>query len=225
MRLSKFQSEILDAVLKGSIFDIESFFKTFIKSEYSTGKHPSYAIGDDYIISADIPIYVLENEDEAINQTKEFIALWDKLIKNGLIVNVPIHRFPRIVMPVCCKGNEVARRFLTIILPYWHDQIATLSDIYDFIKRGYLTEEEYYHKEEDRDRKKAQRLTLFISLASIVLSLIISIVTTILNYRLYSTERSVTIKNPSAFLDTTKVVIVNNTDAKRNSIIFNKKIK
>jgi hypothetical protein len=69
-----------------------------------------------------------------------------------------------------------------------------------FVDRGYLTEDEFYKKEEDKDRKA----TLKKASISLWASIIIFAIATIINFCLYTKDREVYIKNNK---DTIKVII------------------
>jgi hypothetical protein len=70
-----------------------------------------------------------------------------------------------------------------------------------FVNRGYLAEDEFYKKEEDKDRKAALKRANI----SLWASIIIFAIATIINVCLYTKDRDVNIKN---YKDTTKVIIV-----------------
>jgi hypothetical protein len=97
-------------------------------------------------------------------------------------------------------------------------EIIPLPGLSTFIQNNYQTGEEIGKNEETIDRKANLSLTRKVAYISLGISIILSATTLVFNYFIYTTDRTVLIKNSNAFSDTTKVVIINPAVQKRDSI-------
>lgn len=157
------------------------------------------------------------NRTELFQNLQEFISLWDKLEKNGLIKNLPRSTIASNATKFIVKkaqGNryETDWEFIPIIYQYHNIQIYCLPELKKFIENKYKTNEEIQHEKEFeymelnlKVTKKAQNTTKWIA----AISIIVSIVSLLANLYFYSINRTVSITNPNAFKDTTHIIILN----------------
>lgn len=210
MTLSDPQKEIVDLIRSGEVYDVHSFLVRYVaqprKSDRTT-----------YDLTTD--------EATAEPLVKEFLALWNKLIQCELVLEISTKADK--MFGVFNQRGEWSKLIARIVEGYLAKVIIPLPGLDDFVQRGYLTTEEYYHREERkrwedeaRDRKIAldeerqarkvsQRWTIAIGISGILVGLF----TVLSQYFTYKTDRYVTVTNPHAFSDTTKVLILSTAAA------------
>lgn len=131
------------------------------------------------------------------------------LIENNRVevYEVPIPIFTRDFPANDAERSQVVQndRLLGIIDKYNEKAIHPIrTELFDVVLRGYLTKDEIRFNEEREDGRNAQKWARIIGFTAIGAS----VLSRILAWWLSSGERDVTIKNPKAFQDTLKVLIV-----------------
>jgi len=202
MKLSNFQKTVISSILDGKCTEIESFLNKYgeLTQEVSQG---NYFVANTPFNNGSI-VYVPKDRNLTFTRLKEFVSLWDRLQVMGLIYTVSLDLKGKPLFPLFERNLSPDTAMLSIIHERLLKEIVTLPELTDFTARGFLTTEEYFLQEENRDRKKAQRLTLIIAVVSIAATFI----SALFQYFTYTTDRNVVIKNAHAFSDTTKVIII-----------------
>jgi hypothetical protein len=203
MRLTNFQKTVVNSILVGQCSNIESFLNEYGELTQEKAKGNSF-LGDHISFDKDSIIYVPKNRDLTLTRIKEFVSLWDRLQVIGLIYTVSLNYERRRLFPLFMDTVSPDSTMLSIIHEQINKDIVPLPELKDFVARGFLTTEEYFLQEENRDRKNAQRWTKIIALISILATLF----SALFQYFTYRTDRNVVIKNDHAFSDTTKVIII-----------------
>ena len=203
MTLTDFQKSLVSSILAGKSNDVTSFLHGYCDLSEAINPGNSYFEHNDY--TRGIKVYVPKQDSLALSRLKEFVSLWDKLERTGLIYSssIPPGKWP--LLPIFTASLELNTSMLSIMKDFNRKEIIAFPELSDFVARGYLTSEEYFLREENRDRKRAQSLTLAIAILSIMATLFGAI----LQYVTYTTDRTVHITNSRAFSDTTKVMILN----------------
>ncbi len=219
MKLSDFQKTVIKSLLSGKCTTIDSFLTEFGELTQEKASGNSYIANTSF--ERDSPVYVPKNRELTETRLKEYVSLLDRLQKIGLIYTVSFDLQAKGLFPLftAAFGPDVA--LLSLVIDRLKKEIVPLPELSEFVLRGYLTTEEYIAKEENRDRKKAQRLTLIIAIISITATFLSSL----FQYLTYTTERNVIIKNQSAFPDTTKVLILNSKPLIKDSLHVSTKHK
>lgn len=209
MRLSEFQQKVVKDILSGKVYDLISYAMAVpVKlwgGEYSKQR---YEVFPDLVICPGDPVNKAIDENEAFVQLKEFVALWDYLERLGLIKGIQIRQGPARRLTIFGADDAPHYTILSLVYPYVNKQIAVLPGLSDFVERGFLTEAEFFHQKEIEDRKEALRLTRRVAYISLGISIAVAVFTTLFSFLAYRTDRFVTITNPKAFVDTTKVILV-----------------
>jgi hypothetical protein len=216
MKLTDFQKKLVDDIRDGNVTDLKSFNERHIEFEKANYK----GVGErgmslrrrdqtrgSFVVRSSTEVKIFKNENETFKKYLEFIALWDYLEANRIIVRVMKARSGEINEYFFYffknDGQTPNQDFHSIIWDYLDYDIAPLPTISDYIARGYLTAEEYNLEQEKRDRRTAQQVTIGIAIFTVVAS-------SLFNYFTYTKDRYVYIKNEDAFKDTIKVIIIDN---------------
>ena len=213
MKLTDFQKTIVAAILSGKCTNVESFLQDqcdLTPAMNTTGSY--YRVM--YKFEQNSRVYIPKDPAVALSRLKEYVSLWDKLQKSGLIYSSSLDPKGQNLFPIFGPNMKPDDKILSILKDYHENEIVPFPDLNDFVARGYLTTEEFFLQEENRDRKRAQKLTLYIALISIAATLLSSL----FQYLTYTTDRTVLIKNPRAFADTTKIIILNQGRVKTDSV-------
>jgi len=202
MKLSDFQKTVVNSILSGKCTEIVSFLNEYgeLTQEISQG---NYSIAS-HSFSNGSTVYVPKDRELTFTRLKEYVSLWDRLQVMGLIYTVSLDLKGKSLFPLFRSATSPDTAMLSIIYEHLKKEIFTLPELSAFAARGFLTTEEYFLQEENRDRKKAQRLTLIIA----VISIAATFLSALFQYFTYTTDRNVVIKNANAFSDTTKVIII-----------------
>jgi hypothetical protein len=214
MHLTEFQRSLTKDMFDGRITNIESYLKLHIKTNQEISKGAVY--GAKPMVMGNKPIYVMIDENEAIRQIKEFISLVSELEKARLVLSIEIER--PLQYPLFNKSGEYSKLPNLITQQFAKKEIIPLPGLSTFIHNNYQTEEEIDKIEETRHRKTNLSLTRKVAYISLGISILLSVTTMVFNYFIYTTDRTVLIKNSNAFSDTTKVVIVSSSIQKVDSI-------
>lgn len=204
MTLTSFQKNLVGSILAGKCNDIQSFLHSHCDLAETTNNTRNFYYEANFYPRG-IKVYVPNDDAVALARLKEFVSLWDKLDRSGLIYSSSIPPGNWSLPPILTASSELNTSMLSIIKDFNKKEIVAFPELSDFVARGHFTSEEYFLREENRDRKRAQRLTLLIAVVSILATL----AGAFLQYMTYTTDRTVYIKNARAFSDTTKVIILN----------------
>ncbi len=79
MQLTDFQKRIIKEIAAGKIFDIYSFVSAIPVGVWGGQPYRIIEIAEDYEATQNTPITKVMDEEEALTQFKEFVALWDFL--------------------------------------------------------------------------------------------------------------------------------------------------
>jgi hypothetical protein len=218
MYLSDFDKEIIQAILNKKCITVDSFLLQYGDLEKKSNNNVHH-MGNYYEFQPGTIIYVPRDPLSALAKLRQFLSLWDKLEKLGLIYTTSTPPKGLRLFPVFTADLQPNQDFLSSIHKFHEKEIVAFYELQEFISRGYLTEDEYYRREENSDRKKAQYLTIAIA----VISILATIITTIFQYYTYTNEHYVYIKNAQAFQDTAKVRIVNTQSIVHDTVFVKKK--
>lgn len=218
MKFSPSQITIINKISEGVIYDLDSFLKDFF--EYENGQCVGGHLGDYYEFKNGQNVFIIKNKEELINKTAEFISLIEYLKSCYLIHVISEYRPKDKVFPMCYRkepnsGPEAFSKFFQMVKDYYDKEFLPLPEIDAFVKRQYKTKEEHNAELEKMDRKESQKLTRKIAYITISISVIVSLLTFILNYLTYTTERNVKITNTREFKDTMIVKISKDIDSSK----------
>ncbi|MBI3580309.1 MAG: hypothetical protein HY089_12970 [Ignavibacteriales bacterium] len=149
--------------------------------------------------------------------------LWNQLEKANLIYSLSIDG--RNPFPLFKQDGKPYTKALHTIWQFNLREIVVFPELSDFVKNNFLTFEELKAADEATDRKTSLQLTRRVAYISIGISVALAVITVIINYLTYTTERTVTIKNPSAFSDTTRVLILNQEKPLNQKPVLGKDLK
>ncbi|MGA2623214.1 MAG: hypothetical protein ABSF91_05110 [Bacteroidota bacterium] len=210
MKLSSIQQEIVRAWLQNKATDTEKFLLQFGDFERFILQQ-SYP-GWDLVCDPKTTGYIPKNRDKTISELTEFISLWSRLEREGLVTRLRRASKGVRLLPIFASQNDAEHEIMGIIRSYDGFYVAPLPELSDFVDRGFLTLDEQRfaqdaadRKQEAADRKQAQQLTFRIAVVSIVVSLLMGF----FQFVTYKTQRDVLITNMNAFRDTTRVLVLN----------------
>ena len=212
MTLTEFQKSIVRDILTEKITDIESFITNDVK--VWSGKNPpnvSFALFGRYSIDPNQDIFKVMDEKEAVSQLRQFVVLWNQLEKANLVYSLPIP--DRKPFPLFKQDGNPYYKALHIVQQFNAKEIVAYPELLDFVNSNFMTIEELKALDEARDRKETLRLTRRVAYISVAISIVLALVTVLFNYLTYTTDRTVTIKNPHAFNDTSKIIILGEPDS------------
>ncbi|HVN48688.1 MAG TPA: hypothetical protein VMU30_07690 [Bacteroidota bacterium] len=148
----------------------------------------------------------MKDEKAALSQLRQFVTLWNQIEKSNLSYSLPVTK--KHPVPIFKQDKNPYYKAIQIAWQYADKEIVSFPELFDFINNNFITVEEARANQEIEDRKEALRLTRQLAYFSISISVVIAIITCIFNYLTYTNDRNVIIKNPHAFSDTTKVVMI-----------------
>ncbi len=145
----------------------------------------------------EIGIYI-ENDDKLVDALSDFDFFIQKLATYHLVgkVNIGIHQdkiLYYITDNICT--HRPSRVNNTIALLYGVIQLSVASELEVFIRNDYKTGEEIEKQKDEAYKNESLKVTRRIAYISICASVIISLLTTILNIITYNNNRNVTIKS------------------------------
>ena len=207
MNLTQLQKTIVKDILEERITSIDSFIRLHITLSHGKNKtNGTFSLGDNYNIESGQEIFTVIDEKEALSQLRQFVVLLNQLEKSDLIFSLPITKQPP--FPLFRQDGNPYRKALHIIFQYTAKEIVSFPELSDFVKNNFLTTDELKANDEAADRKESLRLTRKVAYITVGISIAISLISVLFNYLTYTKERVVTISNPGAFSDTTKVLIL-----------------
>lgn len=212
--LTEIQKKLVNQILDGKIYDFSTFlFENKLTEEDNKEKIDNilYKYKTGFPIDKDgQQIFImLKNVKESFDIIINFISLLKILEeKNFIFTNKIIYssyikfdiNYYNVEEKILIKNMNSLFNEREIIEFYPTEELKELK------KREYLTENEYFTKEEDKDRKAALKQAIISQRWTIGISLGIFIIGTIINLFIYTKDRDVSIKNNK---DTTKVLLVN----------------
>jgi hypothetical protein len=204
VELTDFQRAVVDSILAGKVTTIETFLTEHCDLENVPNEGSGYATRGDGMINHGDVVFPPRDESATFARLTEFITLCKKLESMGLLFTVPTERRrlkPVFRRKVTADKMELDLRIWSMLEENREKGIAASPELATFVKHGYLTVDEENRKLEAQDRRIAQRDTRIIAYASIGVSVLISIATSVFSYLTYTKERSVMITNTNAFPD------------------------
>lgn len=220
MHLSEFQKNITKSIISRDVYDIESFLQKYCDLDKTQNKGGTFVTTyGNY--DNQIQVYIAKDEETALRKIKEFITLWKTLEKIDLLFSISKTRKRSYVLPIFTTNNPPSPtapfdEMLAIIKDYDFKEIVFTPELEKFVERNFLTSDEYEKEQERLDRIESQKLTRKIAYITITISVIISLITALLNFLTYTNDRNVRITNKNIFQDTIRVEIMN----RRDSIVF-----
>lgn len=226
MYLTDNQKKILNDIVENKITDVYSyldgnkeFVHEFFDDHFLLELYPKEY---EDALQAGAYLLPLEKYKNICQDFFEFVTLCQLIERLGMIhtTKMPIDRkwyFP--ILPYDSVSNnkytfpdeynwpDEIRRINQILFERYVWEFFPYPELHEFIKRGYKTNYELISENEDKDRKKAQKMTFRIAMFTIILSSLISIVAAFFNYITYDKKREVEIKNLNAFPESTKVYL------------------
>ena len=225
MQLTPLQKQIVDSIIHGRNCTIQQFFEQCCafhahdrKPEFSNDVYGERPVRD----ALSEKLFVVDDSNKAYDQIKEFVSVWHKLEASKLIIGIPSHK-PTLIFPVYYtddneKSFKLDTRIVALFDKYDAREIVPHPELKEFLESDFNTREELLEKRQLLERKSAdsraeraearaltsEKWTRTIALVS----LFVSVVAIFLNFLTYRTDRSVTITNPNAFQDTTRVVLI-----------------
>jgi hypothetical protein len=211
MKFTTIQKEIIQSIVNKKTTDIHSYINIFFNFDKSLIK-PSGMHNDPYkdgLVDPGIDkeIYIVKEQDDAIQKIRDYSVVIHRLEKNDLIYLNNIENDKDIRKSFYAekpKGLFPDRVLFNILNKFYNQEIIVTPELKDFVDRNYLTFEENEIFEERKHRIKAQRLTIIIA----IFSILGTIGTTLFQYFTYTNERVVLIKNENAFSDTLNIRII-----------------
>ncbi len=223
MVLTDLQKRAIDTIISGEARDIETFFLKYfekiggLRDSGRPGEFEGRALID---VKAPDNFFVVSDKSGALECLGEFVVLRQKLTAANLVVIVPKKKdaiLPLYYQPYDTDHLEPDFDSLSVLNQFNQESLVPTGDLRRFVEKGYLTVEEIESeekmsalKEERGDRRKAQRWTQFLALASIL----VSAFSVIYQIATHKSSNEVTIKNEHAFPDTAKVLILERAGVK-----------
>jgi hypothetical protein len=202
MHLSEQEKRIILSIRKLEISSLQDYISSFIETIDQQNTFGIY-VEDDFVINANENLKILKDPSEAIASILKFLALCRRLESRDLIqlINKPIEKqsIPKLMERKEIKKDNYSISINKNIVSLYRENggfsISVNSELYSFIENNFLTQEEVQLKEERASRVRAERITLIIATASILFSTLTSIGIAWFNYKTYTTERTVVVKN------------------------------
>jgi len=183
MLRSEFSQKVVRDILSGKVHDLLSYAMAVpVRLWGGETSKQRYEIAHDLIICPGDPVNKPMDEREAFTQLKEFVALWDYLEQLGVIRGTQIRQPP--VRRLTIFGAEDAPHYtiMSLIYPYVNKHIIVLPGLSEFVERGFLSEEEFFHQKETEDREAALRLTRRVAYITLAVSMVIAVFTNLFGY-------------------------------------------
>jgi hypothetical protein len=171
-----------------------------------------------YYINTNDDMYPINyhEEDEVLSEVAHFYSICEYLNVNKYIniINIPSRK--RKIYFLAFIGNsknddEFTEHYTAdlninkLIIEYSSKRIFSTPELTEYIKNGYKTRDDIELKSEKDQRKKAEKWTRILAIASIIVSILI----TLFNFSTYKNSREVTLTNDSIFKDPITVKIKN----------------
>ncbi|MDD5362274.1 MAG: hypothetical protein PHN88_09090 [Ignavibacteria bacterium] len=200
MTLSEKQKKYVNQLLLGEITDIFSFIGKNIELEEAKEKSDYDSLVYRIKTGWGKPFLIKDVED-VYNSLLNFLVLIEMLEKKGLVFIRNLNdKYDISFQTISIVHADKILLINSLIKDYEYRLIFPTPELFDFARRGFISQDEYFSIEENKDRKKAQKLTLIIAIASIIFGCI----TTSFQYFTYSKEREVIISKNK---DTSKIII------------------
>ncbi len=221
MLISDSQKNIIQSLLQGQVFSINDFIKKKLVA-YSTQIIPDrdfYYARDAYLYDGiNRDYYYLPHDRLGLKSDLiDFVQVVSILVQNGLLLQIE-RESSKLIYPLIKQDNFRPNDFVTdyellsIVFSVREYEFHPTAALHPFVEANYLTESEIlenkreqYLQDEMRDRKVSMRLTFALA----IISILVSIATTYINVSTYTTLREVRITNLKTINDTTKVLLVN----------------
>ncbi|NUN68844.1 MAG: hypothetical protein HUU02_03940 [Bacteroidetes bacterium] len=221
MVISDIQKIICNDILNSTFYSVDIMLTDLVKFE--TIDNPTHKRFEKYWALFKGKEHGLVPQDRVLvrQYVLEYIALVNLLVDAGLVVRTnPITS--EYIYPIYIQDSDGKffpdQLILSLIREIVDDEIYPLEPFKHFIKNNFVTiaesvEIEERHKrqhesdtikEQYLEEKKARRISQRISIGLAIISLAVSLYSAYT----YSITREVFIKNPSAFRDTTKVILL-----------------
>lgn len=159
MELTDFQKWIINGIIADEIVSYRSFSYRF--GEIVKMKIDTNLTGKE--VPKHIHHYFKNSKENYIGSLKEYFSLVVKLSKNGLIILVD--------GKISSKEDFLTMKdtdFMTYELEdYRHKDIITLPELASFVKRGYLTYDEFLS---EKERGRPWRIALFIAVLTVLIN-------------------------------------------------------
>ncbi|HCA80860.1 MAG TPA: hypothetical protein DEP53_14115 [Bacteroidetes bacterium] len=208
MELSDFQKRIVQSLLAGKSCHIVDFLKDDCGA---SGEKENHDLFKGVIFRPDETgfAFVVPKRNEAYALLQEYLALWHKLLKADLVIQIPYQKgitpgFYYEVEGGATRTVDLESRINATVDAYYLFALVPTSELKLFAENKHKTSEEIDLLDQAKDRKRTLSWTIALALFSIA----VSVVTTYYNIKSYTTDRSVTITSQRASTDTTKVMLV-----------------
>jgi hypothetical protein len=207
MILTGFQKKVVQDIIDGKVKDLESLISLNAKlSSAINDTNTTFTLYDRHTIIPQQKVSRVADDNEALSQVRQFVALWNQLEKANLLITITVEYHAP--MPICRQDGTPHYKIIQIMALYNKRELIPFPELSDFIKNDFQTAEELKSYDEARDRKESLRLTRKVAYITIGISIVLSLLSVLFNYMTYTTARSVTITNAHAFSDTTKVLMI-----------------
>ncbi|KAB2967533.1 hypothetical protein [Zoogloea sp.] len=215
MNLTDRQQKIILSIAAGNIRHVSEYLKSQGEIFVACSRIASRQQGTLYfekryfeqIDNDKYAVYYCLDREEIKSRLYDFVFVISKLRTTGLILEMPWERKDAI-FPLCQlvdnKSLKIDIDILEIVLLVNDIKIFPSPDIFTFIRNGYLTQEEMLLLDDKVGRRKAEKWTRYLAVAS----LIVSAASILINVLTYKTFREVEITNIRDLNDTTRVEIV-----------------
>jgi hypothetical protein len=212
MKLTKFQKELIDHFINDKIVDIESFAQHYFVYEpekYKSTKNHSSAAG--YNFRKDEEVDIIVDPESTILKTLEFTRLLKFLIQNEIIFLDEFFYNPSDAVRIFTRSHHdplpiPLTKFYALTKDYRNKAIQDI-DLDGFKKRKYILLEQAELDAERESRKKAQRMTLIIS----IFAILVSGASFIFNLTKSKRPQEIVITNEKLFPDTTAVKLIHSS--------------
>jgi len=187
------QKEIIKYIGLEKITDLQSFVRQYLPTKNISVEEFTHN-------------YDLKG-DEIINHFKDFFQVWVFLEKNNLMKTTVAASYKLLHFYIKEKKDKEVYESQLLVrssFPYHNLNIHLSLDLNDFINNDYKTTEQLRFERENISRKDAQKWTRITAIASIIFGLASAIIALIA-----TSNRNVTILNPTKFPDTVKVMYYN----------------
>lgn len=199
MYLSKFQKEIVRKIANEEIKTVLDFLLQFnLILEIDQWRDEGEKAEDLFngAFSINNKNYKINNKDDAYSRIIDYKKVINLLLKADLIA---VEKMEDMEIVYLCTYDIFAKVF-NIINSLRNDLVVTYNEIKNF-EKDFLTPQE-------RAERKQLWIPIIVAIATVILS-------SVINYFIYTKEREVFIKNVKAFQDTVKVKLIEDKDSLR----------
>ena len=170
MRFTAYEKEIIQAILDSRVSDLQSYIYAFPVFETEINRWQVYC-APGCIFQPGANVHIIENDEDFAKRLRQFLALCNRLQRKGL-AHIPEKGTAKSILPIFQRSNpnpEPASKSIEIMANNINFEITPSVELEDFVQDGFRTYEEQLYDEERESRIAAQRWTIGISIAGLLI--------------------------------------------------------